>query len=238
MGERVDEGAEEGQFVQENLVREKSCLGFGMGDPEQHDFPSPAGQGNRLLDGLGRPDAFDGKIGPYTGKFQNTLPDIFSDRIKDRIGSEIQTHYPTSIKDGVEITKQEAWTNRHRDYRDHPYHYQLTFLIPKAIREIVEQIAFIAREDKRVDKRSGVSQRLPITVMESVASNAERRALFNRETVVIPRVSDIYAAIPAITGKIELEYEGEQVGAERVARDLIRKACGEVFGSRFAGIDS
>src|SRR5262250_2019897 len=157
--------------------------------------------------------------------------------LKDRIGSEIQTHYPASLKEGVEITKQEAWTNRHRDYRDYPYHYQLTFLIPKAVREIVEQIAFIAREDKRVDKRSGVSQRLPITVMESVASNAERRALLNRETVVTPRVSDIYAAIPAITGKIELEYEGEQIGAERVARDLIRRACGEIFGSRFPGID-
>jgi magnesium chelatase subunit I len=157
--------------------------------------------------------------------------------LKDRIGSEIQTHYPASIKEGVEITKQESWTNRHRDYREHPYHYRLTFLIPKAIREIVEQIAFIAREDKRVDKRSGVSQRLPITVMESVASNAERRALLNRETVVTPRVSDIYAAIPAITGKIELEYEGEQIGAERVARDMIRKACGEIFGSRFPGID-
>jgi magnesium chelatase subunit I len=157
--------------------------------------------------------------------------------LKDRIGSEIQTHYPTSIKEGVEITKQEAWTNRHRDYRGSPYYYQLNFLIPKAIREIVEQIAFIAREDKRVDKRSGVSQRLPISVMESVVSNAERRALLNHQSVATPRVSDVYAAIPAITGKIELEYEGEQVGAERVARDLIRKACGEVFGSIFAGID-
>jgi magnesium chelatase subunit I len=157
--------------------------------------------------------------------------------LKDRIGSEIQTHYPASLKEGVEITKQESWTNRHRDYRDYPYHYQLTFLIPKAIREVVEQIAFMAREDKRIDKRSGVSQRLPITVMEGVVSNAERRALYNHETIVTPRVSDIYAAIPAITGKIELEYEGEQIGAERIARDLIRKACGEVFGSRFAGVD-
>ncbi len=73
--------------------------------------------------------------------------------------------------------------------------------------------------------------------MEGVVSNAERRALNNHETVVTPRVSDIYAAIPAITGKIELEYEGEQIGAERIARDLIRKACGEIFGSRFAGVD-
>ena len=158
--------------------------------------------------------------------------------LKDRIGSEIQTHYPASSQ------------RRRRDHeaggldqsrpaitKSLPYYYQLNFLIPKAVREIVEQIAFIAREDKRVDKRSGVSQRLPITVMESVVSNAERRALLNHESVVTPRVSDIYAAITAITGKIELEYEGEQIGAERVARDLIRKACGEVFGSLFAGID-
>ncbi|MGH9767305.1 MAG: magnesium chelatase [Blastocatellia bacterium] len=157
--------------------------------------------------------------------------------LKDRIGSEVQTHYPASINEGVEITKQEAWANRHRDYRDYPYHYQLTFLIPKFLREVVEQIAFIARNDKRIDNRSGVSQRLPITVMESLVSNAERRALHNHETVATPRVSDIYAAIPAISGKIELEYEGEQIGAERIARDLIRKACGEVFSARFDGID-
>ncbi len=157
--------------------------------------------------------------------------------LKDRIGSEIHTHYPTSVNEGIAITAQEAWLNRHRDYREYPYHYQLTFLIPKAIREVVEQIAFLARSDKRIDKRSGVSQRLPITVMESVVSNAERRALHNHEAVATPRVSDIYAAIPAVTGKIELEYEGEQVGADRIARDLIRKACGEVFGARFNGID-
>jgi magnesium chelatase subunit I len=113
----------------------------------------------------------------------------------------------------------------------------MTFLIPGAIREVVEQIAFIARSDKRIDKRSGVSQRLPITVMESVVSNAERRALINHESEVTPRISDIYAAIPSIIGKIELEYEGEQIGAERIARDLIRKACGEVFSKRFDGVD-
>lgn len=157
--------------------------------------------------------------------------------LKDRIGAEILTHYPTTLKDGVEITKQEAWTNRQRDYRSGPYYNQLNFLIPKAIREIIEQIAFIAREDKRIDKRSGVSQRLPITVIESAVSNAERRALLNHEIVVTTRVSDIYAAIPAITGKLELEYEGEQIGAERVAKELIRKACGEIFGSRFPRID-
>jgi magnesium chelatase subunit I len=157
--------------------------------------------------------------------------------LKDRIGAEIHTHYPASLAEGVKITKQESWANRERDYKDRPLFERLNFVIPNAIREIVEQIAFIARADKRVDKRSGVSQRLPISVMESVMSNAERRALHNHEPVVTPRVSDIYAAIPAITGKLELEYEGEQIGAERIARDLIRKACGEVFSSRYAGID-
>jgi magnesium chelatase subunit I len=109
--------------------------------------------------------------------------------------------------------------------------------IPSAIREIVEQVAFVGRQDKRVDKRSGVSQRLPITVLEIVVSNAERRALLNNEAVATPRVGDLYAAIPAITGKLELEYEGEQLGAERIARELIRKACGEVFTERYGGID-
>jgi magnesium chelatase subunit I len=78
---------------------------------------------------------------------------------------------------------------------------------------------------------------LPISVLESVISNAERRALQNDEPAATPRISDIYAAIPSITGKIELEYEGEQVGADRIAHDLIRKACGEIFSERYVGID-
>jgi magnesium chelatase subunit I len=157
--------------------------------------------------------------------------------LKDRIGAEVQTHYPASLADGVKITKQEAWANRTRDYKDRPFYERLNFVIPNAIREVVEQIAFIARRDKRVDNRSGVSQRLPISVMESAMSNAERRTLQNHESTVTPRISDIYAAVSSITGKLELEYEGEQIGAERIARDLIRKACGEVFSARFAGTD-
>jgi magnesium chelatase subunit I len=156
--------------------------------------------------------------------------------LKDRIGSEIQTHYPTSIDLGIKITKQESWINRYKDY-DGSYYERISFKIPELINEVIEQIAFVARNDKRIDKRSGVSQRLPITVMESAVSNAERRSLHNNESHAAPRISDIYAAIPSITGKIELEYEGEQVGAERVARDLIRKACSEVFSERYSGID-
>src|SRR3954469_8847482 len=113
--------------------------------------------------------------------------------LKDRIGSEIRTHYPEAVEIGMEITRQEAWTARHVDER---------LTVPGYIREIVESIAFQAREDKKVDKRSGVSQRLPISVLENVISNAERRAILNREKKIVPRVCDVYAALPSMTGKI------------------------------------
>jgi magnesium chelatase subunit I len=98
-------------------------------------------------------------------------------------------------------------------------------------------VAFQARQDARVDKRSGVSQRLPISLLENVISNAERRALISSESPVVPRVSDIYAALPAITGKFELEYEGELRGADNVAREIIRNAVGTVFGGIFAAVE-
>ena len=100
--------------------------------------------------------------------------------------------------------------------------------------KIVEQVAFSAREDKKVDKRSGVSQRLPISTMELVVSNAERRALVNGEKLAVPRVSDIYAALPGITGKLELEYEGEMRGADTVVRELIRTAVGKIYDRYFS----
>ncbi|HEV8203668.1 MAG TPA: hypothetical protein VGP98_05475, partial [Pyrinomonadaceae bacterium] len=149
--------------------------------------------------------------------------------LKDRIGTEIMTHYPKELPSAIEITRQEAWTDRF-DHRDQ-------LLIPEFIREVVEQIAFEARDDNHVDKHSGVSQRMPITVMESVVSNAERRMLLTDEEFVVPRISDIYAAIPSMTGKMELEYEGEQLGADRIARDLIKRAAGEIFEGYFVGID-
>ena len=129
----------------------------------------------------------------------------------------------------IEITKQEAWTDRSKT-RDR-------LLVPEFIREMVEQIAFEARDDNHVDKHSGVSQRMPITVMESAVSNAERRALLTGEESIVPRISDIYAAIPSMTGKMEFEYEGEQLGANRIARDLIKRAAGEIFEGYFVGID-
>jgi magnesium chelatase subunit I len=149
--------------------------------------------------------------------------------LKDRIGSEIMTHYPKELPAAIEITRQEAWTDRFDNGNQ--------LLVPEFIREVVEQIAFEARDDNHVDKHSGVSQRMPITVMESVVSNAERRALLTEDELIVPRISDIYAAIPSMTGKMELEYEGEQLGANRIARDLIKRAAGEIFDGYFVGID-
>ena len=148
--------------------------------------------------------------------------------LKDRIGSEIRTHYPVSRPNAVAITAQEAWTDR----------TGLKVEIPQFVREVVEEVAFQARSDRKIDKRSGVSQRLPITTLELVTSNAERRALASGEKIVAPRVSDLYAALPSITGKFELEYEGELRGAEQVARDLIRASVGAVFSQSFDGVDT
>jgi magnesium chelatase subunit I len=152
--------------------------------------------------------------------------------LKDRIGSEIRTHYPESIEEGIAITAQEAWTARTSKNGTRKIE------VPHYVRQIVEQIAFTAREDKKVDKRSGVSQRLPITTMELVVSNAERRALIHNEDLVVARVGDIYAALPGITGKIELEYEGEMRGADTVVREIIRTAVASVFDSHFGSVNT
>jgi magnesium chelatase subunit I len=149
--------------------------------------------------------------------------------LKDRIGSEIRTHYPATRGNAMAITKQEAWTDRAGGLKTE---------IPAYVREVVEEIAFQARADRKIDKRSGVSQRLPISTLELVVSNAERRALASGETLVVPRITDVYAALPSITGKFELEYEGELRGAEQIARDLIRSAVGSVFTGMFDGVDT
>lgn len=147
--------------------------------------------------------------------------------LKDRIGSEVLTHYPETVELGMAITAQEAWTQRG----------SLPVRIPDFVAEVIERIAFEARTDKRIDRRSGVSQRMPITVMEGVVSNAERRALVLGSAEIVPRLSDVYAALPAITGKIELEYEGELVGAAPIARDLIRRAADVTFRDRAGGVN-
>ena len=127
----------------------------------------------------------------------------------------------------MEITTQEAWTERGGRPVD----------IPDFVLEVIERVAFEAREDKRVDKRSGVSQRLPISALENAVSNAERRTVALGEDRVVPRVSDVYAAVPSITGKLELEYEGELQGGDAIARDLIRRAAGRVLEERMGGAD-
>ncbi|MCU1296978.1 MAG: putative magnesium protoporphyrin chelatase [Acidobacteriaceae bacterium] len=147
--------------------------------------------------------------------------------LKDRIGSEIRTHYPATVEEGIAITAQEAWTQRN----GHKLH------LPTYVREVIERVAFAAREDKKVDKRSGVSQRLPISCMENVISNAERRAIRHGEKHVVPRIGDVYAALPAITGKLELEYEGEMKGADHVGRELIRNAIAKTYDGYFKGVD-
>ncbi len=146
--------------------------------------------------------------------------------LKDRIGAEIRTHYMESRPQAMAITEQEAWVDR-----DQPIE------VPRFVREIVEEVAFQARRERKIDKRSGVSQRMPISVLESVVSNAERRALINDETPVAPRVIDLYAALPSMTGKFELEYEGELKGADVVARDLVRAAVSTVFDGYFPDAD-
>ncbi|WP_027893712.1 sigma 54-interacting transcriptional regulator [Calidithermus chliarophilus] len=162
--------------------------------------------------------AFTANPQDYTARGKIVTP------LKDRIGSEIRTHYPRTLDEGLAITQQEAWTAREEG-----------LYIPSYVAEASEAVAFVAREDKRVDKTSGVSQRLSISLLELVASNAERRALqYGERTVARP--IDLYFALPAITGKIELEYEGEMQGAERVARDLLQKAFGLAYGERSKGL--
>src|SRR5580765_1053632 len=165
--------------------------------------------------------AFTANPEDYTARGKIITP------LKDRIGSEVITHYPRSVQLGMEITAQEAWTAR----GGRELH------IPDFLLELVERVAFEAREDKRVDKRSGVSQRLPISVLESAVSNAERRSVTLDEPRIVPRVSDVYAAVPSITGKLELEYEGELQGGDNIARELIRRAAGKVMEDRMGGAD-
>src|SRR5436189_515877 len=166
--------------------------------------------------------AFTANPEDYTARGKIITP------LKDRIGSEIHTHYPLAVEQGIAITRQEAWLERPSPIESR---------VPSYIVEIVEQVAFLAREDKKVDKRSGVSQRLPISVMENIVSNAERRALAAREPIGVPRVLDIYSALPSITGKIELEYEGELKGGDNVARELIRMAVGKVYNKYYEGVN-
>ena len=168
--------------------------------------------------------AFTANPEDYTARGKIITP------LKDRIGSEIRTHYPTARGDSMAITAQEAWLTRD----DGGPRTE----VPAFVAEVVEEIAFQARQDRRVDRRSGVSQRLPISAMENVVSNAERRALANGEECAVARVTDVYAALPSITGKFEMEYEGELKGAEAVGRELIRAAVATVADGYLSHLDT
>jgi magnesium chelatase subunit I len=171
--------------------------------------------------------AFTANPEDYTARGKIVTP------LKDRIGSEIRTHYPETRSDAIAITRQEAWVARDAEAAAGD-----DTTVPLFVRETVEEIAFQARADKRIDGRSGVSQRLPITCLENVMSNAERRALASGERPVVARITDIYSALPSITGKLELEYEGELKGADQVALDLIRGAVRRAFDGWFDGVDA
>ena len=139
--------------------------------------------------------------------------------LKDRIQSQIITHYPRTIEDGITITMQESWIER----------ADMPVVLPEFLKQTVESIALLARASEYVDQSSGVSARLPIATMESMISNAERRAFLTGEDSVVPRIVDLNRALPGITGKIELVFEGEQEGQQKVARALIGKAIREVL---------
>ncbi len=138
--------------------------------------------------------------------------------LKDRIASQINTHYPNTITEAKNITTQEAWADRGRDIP-----------IPDIIRDIIEQIAFEARKSEYVDQSSGVSARLSISAYENLISNIERRAALNGEDDYFPRICDLYSVIASIVGKVELVYEGELEGPTILAVNLIGEAIKTVF---------
>jgi len=149
--------------------------------------------------------------------------------LKDRISSQIFTHYPEDVTTAAKITAQEAWVERGGGPE---------IEIPELFRLLVEEIAFAARGSEFVDQSSGVSARMPISALEILASNLERRGLVNGEKRVSPRLCDLPATLPAITGKVEMVYEGEQQGAEVIAKKLIGTAVKKLFDAKFPAPDA
>jgi magnesium chelatase subunit I len=140
--------------------------------------------------------------------------------LKDRIESQITTHYPTSIDIGRKITEQEARVSAAQ---------HACIVAPSMLKNLIEEIAFAARDSEFVDKKCGVSARLTIAAYENLFSSAERRLLRNGETNTTARITDFWGVIPAITGKVEMVYEGEQEGSNAVAMALIGQAVKTVF---------
>jgi magnesium chelatase subunit I len=148
--------------------------------------------------------------------------------LKDRIGSQILTHYPLDVKTAKKITQQEA--KLEQGQTDMVY-------VPELARDLLEQISLEARDHEYIDARSGISARLSITAYENLLSTAERRAVKNGEEETLLRFSDFLGVIPSITGKIELVYEGEQEGSAVVAQELIGEAVKTLFPTMFPKIE-
>jgi magnesium chelatase subunit I len=146
--------------------------------------------------------------------------------LKDRISSQILTHYPKDAATALTITRQEAWRERPGPRVE----------VPEEAELLIEEIAFAARESELVDQSSGVSARVPIAALELLVSNLERRALATGDAPVYPRLVDIHMLLPAITGKVEMVYEGEQKGAEVVARALIGAAVKKRFAAAYPAV--
>lgn len=144
--------------------------------------------------------------------------------LKDRIDSQIMTHYPKSVEDGIKITESQSWIKRHQD-KD--------VIIPYYMKEIIELAAHEARRSEFVEQKSGVSARMTISAMENLVSNAERRSIINDEKIIFPRITDLGAVLPGMTGKIELVFEGEQEGPVKVSKALIGKSVREIFRKYF-----
>ncbi|MBO6794240.1 MAG: sigma 54-interacting transcriptional regulator [Balneolaceae bacterium] len=162
--------------------------------------------------------AFSANPEDYTNRGNIITP------LKDRIDAQIITHYPKELEIGIKITQQEAWHQREDSVQVH---------VPDVYREIIERAAFEARESEYVDQKSGVSTRMTITAMEQILSSAERRAVLNGEGEATVRIADIYHMVPALTGKLELVYEGEQEGAISVAKHIVGKAISKTFKAYF-----
>ena len=162
--------------------------------------------------------AFSANPEDYTNRGNIITP------LKDRIDAQIITHYPKVLETGIKITQQEAWQNRNGEILVH---------IPMIYREIIERTAFEARDSEYVDQKSGVSTRMTITALEQVVSSAERRAIINNELETVVRIADVFHMIPALTGKLELVYEGEQEGAAKVAKHIIGKSINKTFKNYF-----
>lgn len=148
--------------------------------------------------------------------------------LKDRIGSQILTHYPQSVEIAKSITQQEARLDERQVNMIH---------VPELAKDLLEQISFEARDNEFIDARSGISARMSISAFENLLSTAERRAIKNGEEKTLLRFGDFLGVIPAITGKVELVYEGEQEGSATVAHQLIGDAVKTLFPDFFPKIE-